>query len=54
MLVGCTYTSSCCTGAYSAEMALAVVEKTINESGLLGDDLHVSYTTIRAHVMAPA
>jgi hypothetical protein len=51
MIVGCSYTSSCCTGSFSAEMALTVVEKTINDSNRLG--MPVCYTPIRAHVITP-
>ena len=30
-------TSSSCTGVYTAEMALAVLQKTVNDSGVLTD-----------------
>ena len=35
MLTAVTRTSSSCTGAFTAEMSLAVVEKTINDDGWL-------------------
>ena len=42
-----TFTSSSCTGSFSGEMALAVVEKTINKSGIL--QFPVFMTPLRCH-----
>ncbi|CAE7232731.1 unnamed protein product [Symbiodinium sp. CCMP2592] len=47
MLSRVIYTSSSCTGAYTGEMALAVIEKTINESGQLR--LPVVFSPVRVH-----
>jgi len=47
LLTSISKTSSSCTGSFSGEMALAVVEKTVNRSNLLNAPLH--YTPIRAH-----
>ena len=35
MLTSVTYTSSSCSGSFCGEMALAVIERTVNESGEL-------------------
>ena len=48
MLTSVSLTSSSCTGSYSGEMALAVVEKTINDSQVL--DIPVTFTPLRCHV----
>ena len=47
MLANITYTSSCCTGAYTGEMTLAVLERTINQSKQLARP--VVYTPARVH-----
>ena len=47
MLARVSYTSSSCTGAYTGEMALAVIEKTVNESGQL--PMPVMFSPVRAH-----
>lgn len=49
MLCTTSLTSSCCTGAFSGEMALAVVEKTVNDSKRL--NVPIGFTTVRCHVM---
>lgn len=51
MLTTVNYTSSSCTGSFSGEMALAVVERTVNESKVL--DIPLFFTPIHAHVMSP-
>lgn len=48
MLTGVGFTSSACTGSYSGEMALSLVEKTVNDSKML--DIPVFFTPIRCHV----
>lgn len=48
MLVSTTRTSSSCTGIFTAEMALAVVEKTVNESQALSQP--VSYRPVCVYV----
>lgn len=47
MLTTVKCTSSSCTGSFSGEMALAVVEKTINRSGKL--DQPVSFMPVQCH-----
>ena len=44
MLVTVTKTSSACTGAFTAEMSLSVVEKTINDDGYIRP---VSFTPVK-------
>ncbi len=48
MLVRMGLTSSACTGSYSGEMALAVVEKTVNDSKRLDETVY--FTPVRCHV----
>ena len=47
LLTSVRYTSSSCTGSFSGEMALAVVEKTVNRSGVL--DRPLCYTPVQCH-----
>jgi hypothetical protein len=42
-----TRTSSTCTGAYTSEMSLAVIQKTINESKALS--FNVCFRPVSAH-----
>lgn len=47
MLTSVLYTSSSCTGSFSGEMALAVVERTINNSNML--DIPLRFIPVQAH-----
>lgn len=47
MLTHIFHTSSSCTGSYSGEMALSVVEKTVNKSGVL--TAPIQFHPIRCH-----
>ena len=47
LLTSVTWTSSSCTGSFSGEMALAVVEKTVNQSGLM--DRQAFFSPVRCH-----
>jgi len=49
MLFSVQHTSSSCTGSFSGEMAMAVVERTVNDSGRV-KDRKVFFQPVRCHV----
>ena len=48
MLFCVQHTSSSCTGSFSGEMALAVIERTVNDSGHV-NDRRVFFQPVRCH-----